>query len=338
MASPERDLWTATTLHKPTRTSRYGRRTIIICHAACRDIDTLLGSPELPAPIDITPDHLIIHRYEYAPDIPDLNMYPKSRLTEFSPLGDHISGITSRNPTSFSFAYEQLKQCVDKRRCPRVFIWSHVHLRVWRITIGELRLVLELLQANHLEVGELRIYTEFRDQGTVSIQEFVKAGPCFWRLLGKFKHVALEFRLENEPLPMPGKGPKGLSAFGKNEPLNLTSLMVAAAVPSNGPLDIWKFNFKYIYSAFFKALMVPTATYLNAVHAESEQNPDPERERLYNTAVVAPIWDLFRRSVKSQTTFSFMWEWEHGSVAPVYKAPPPGWRKIKVKATDVKGK
>jgi hypothetical protein len=321
-----------TTLHKQPRISRYGRRTIILCHVQSRDISVLQSWPHLPTPIDITPDYQIIHRYEFLADIPHLySTIPGGRLNDFSPLGDQISAITMLNPTLFSFAYEQVKRCVEKRRCPRGFTWGHVRLRVWRITISELRMMLELLQASHLTICNFVIDTEFRDKGTVSTQDFVKAGPSLWRLLGKFENVSLSLRHENEPMPMAGKGPKGLSAFMKNEPLNLVSLTVCGALPSNGPVDIWKFNFKYIYGAFFKFLLSPSANYYDAVIAESEHYPDPERIKLFNTADLRPVWDNFRRSVKSITTYGFMWEWEHGSVAPK-KAPPPGWRKMKEKA------
>jgi len=323
-----------TTLHKQTRISRYGRRTIIICHTQGRDINSLHASPHIPPPIDITPDHHIIHRYEFLADIPHLHSTtPNGRFNDFSPLGDQVSGITMHHPTLFAFAYEQVKQCVEKRRCPRGFTWSHVRLRVWRITISELRMMLELLQAPHLTISNLVIETEFRDKGTMSTQDFVKAGPSLWRLLGKFENVSLTFRHENEPMPMAGKGPKGLSAFSRNEPLNHVSLTVCFALPSTGPVDIWKFSFKYIYGAFFKALLSPSSNYYNAVVSESEQFTDPERIKLFNTADLRPTWDNFRRSVKSITTFGFMWEWEHGSVAPK-KAPPPGWRKMKVKAPE----
>jgi len=231
---------------------------------------------------------------------------------------------------AFSFVYEQLKRCVEKRRCPRKFTWSQVRLHLWRMTISELRMMLELLQADHLTIGNLVINTDFRDKGTMSTQEFVKAGPSLWRLLGKFKNVSLTFRHENEPMPMPGKGPKGLSAFSKNEPLNLVSLLICGALPSTGPIDIWKFSFKYIYAAFFRALLSPNAEFYNAIVSESVQHDDPERIKLFNTADLRIMWDTFRRSVKSITTFAFMWEWEHGSVAPK-KVPPPGWRKMKEK-------
>lgn len=321
-----------TALHRQPRISRYGRRTIIICHFESRDISVLRSWPHPPPPIDITPDHQIIHRYEFLADIPHLySTIPNGRINDFSPLGDHISAITMLKPTLFSFAYEQIKRCVEKRRCPRGFTWGHVRLRVWRITISELRMMLELLQASHLTICNLVIDTDFRDKGTASTQDFVKAGPSLWRLLGKFENVSLSLRHENEPMPMAGKGPKGLSAFMKNERLNLVSLTICGALPSTGPVDLWKFIFRYIYGAFFQSLLSLSAEYYNAVIPESEQYSDPERSKLFNAADLRPMWDTFRRSAKSITTYAFMWEWEHGSVAPK-KAPPPGWRKMKVKA------
>jgi hypothetical protein len=318
-------------VHKALRTSRYGKRTMIISHMASRTIQGVSELPQLPILITLPPDHQVIHRYQFVPDMPMLTPSVTGRITDFSPLGDQIWGVATRHLMTFRFAYEQLKQCVQKRRCPRDFWWHNVHLRLWRITLVELRMLLELLQGKHLDIYSLKIQVEFKDPGTLSTRDFMMAGPTLWRLLGKFIVVSLDFRHELTSLPKPGNGPKGLWAFSASERLNLKQFMASGLLPTHEPVDRWKYTFENVFGPFLSAIMAESCVvYTNAQHDKLESN-HVDRFQLYRDVDLEPIAEACCAAFKSPSMIDWIWEWEHGSVAPK-KTRAPEWSKITVKA------
>ena len=324
-----------TFVHKVMHTSRYGRRTFVVSHSKARDILSVFDPPPGPVPVTLPPDCQIIHRYLLKPTIPKNrpdDTLVNSPVTDFSPLGDRIWSIECGPATTFATAYEQLQLCVQKHRCPREFWWTKVGLRLLRITIVELRMLLELLQAKRICIDYLKIELEFKDQGTMSTADFVMAGPSLWRLLGKFLDVTLDFRHESEPMALPGKGPKGLSAFTKSEQLHLRTFEAFAAIPPVGPIDRWKFSFEHIFGEFLSRIVADSCEIILSINDVSRESPvDVKRYRLYENVDLGPIKQIFNDTHKSTKWVSFMWEWEHGSLAPT-KVPPPRWSKMKPRA------
>jgi len=324
----------STFVHKVMHTSRYGRRTFVVSHTKARDIHSVFDPPE-PVPVTLPPDCQIIHRYLLKPTTPKNRPQDKlinDEVTEFSPLGDRMWGIESGPATTFALAYQQIQLCVQKHRCPREFWWLKVELRLWRITIVEFRMLLELLQAKHICIDYLKIELEYKDQGTMSTADFVMAGPSLWRLLGKFLNVALDFRHESEPMALPGKGPKGLSAFAKSEQLHLRTFEAFAAIPPVGPIDQWRFSLEFIFHRFLRSIVADSCKIILSINdVSSESYAGVERYRLYENVDLEPIKNRFLQSNKSTKFRSFMWEWEHGSLAPT-KVPPPRWSKLKPRA------
>jgi hypothetical protein len=198
--------------------------------------------------------------------------------------------------------------------------------------VGELRLILQLLQSKHLQIKQFTIETVFKDQGTLSTKDFMMAGPTLWRLLSIFESVSLAFRHEVGPMPKPGKGPKGLSAFFKKERINLASFTAHAEIDETGGLDKWKWSYEHIFDPFLKHIMVKSCKTVIQVSDPTSEATDEERQQLYDSVDLFPIWVAFDASFKnSDTAVDVMWEWEHGSIAPK-KAPAPGWSKNRVKA------
>lgn len=223
-------------LMRTRKKSRKTGHTWVVMTNLTRRIDQLAYPPR--APFKIPNSIHAIWRYGFF-----ANHYigtPPSTVTDFSPLGDQIFNFTSDTTMSFGFTHTQLKRCCERRRCPRIFNWRCVIIKLPHFTLEQLRIILQLLQPEHIRVYTFEIHMTHPGMDGMITWELLRAGPGFWRLFNKFSAVELHF-LHGGTRASPEFYNSIRSAlnFGEWEPLNLKRLIINLQPPEMIPPNMW---------------------------------------------------------------------------------------------------
>jgi hypothetical protein len=336
---PDKSLQMFSCLTRVTKVNPGSGRTIVLSHAVHRNINEIVLLKPPVFHLEFPSEWHLVHRVGFNLDMPIFDTSPAANFTDFSPLGDRIWSVVTENPTPFAFAYQQIKRCVDKRSCQRTFIWGLVKLHLWRITLKELEALLQLLQAPHLKITELSIRTDVKDEGSLSTYDFTMAGPRLWRLFRVFDIISLDFRHDKYPLPLPGKGPKGLSAFTKNEQLNLSRINIFFDLlddPVDEPMYMWKGGIE-VFNWVCYAVGGPRSEVYRQIRYPPKTTLHQKLEREYECCDLGPFWQRVDQVSKAPDTAATLWEWEHGTLPSKKKKVSVGWSKFEPKRARASG-